>query len=199
MVNKTTTTTAKSEHSPRKPASNYGAKLSSSKTPKKSRVVKKKVEVAATAVSVPTEVKPVDAELSSDKNKPVAKYIFATGRRKTSVANIRLFEGHGKLIVNKKPLENYFQFKYYQETALKPFNLTGLGKRYYFSAHINGGGIHSQAQALRHGIAVALSNISAEIRKVLKKNGLLTRDDRKKERKKPGLKRARRAPQWAKR
>jgi small subunit ribosomal protein S9 len=127
------------------------------------------------------------------------RYIFATGRRKTSIANVRLFAGTGDLIVNKKPFKEYFSYSFFQEEALKPFQVTGLGNDYYFTCHINGGGAHSQAGALRHGIATALAGISPEIRKVLKKNGFLTRDDRKKERKKPGLKRARRSPQWAKR
>ncbi|MCL5666986.1 MAG: 30S ribosomal protein S9 [Patescibacteria group bacterium] len=125
--------------------------------------------------------------------------MFSTGRRKTSIANVRLFAGQGEIIVNKKSLNTYFPYVYYQEEVLRPFNLTGLAGQYYLVGSITGGGPHSQAQALQHGIAMALGTISQEIRKVLKKNGLLTRDDRKKERKKPGLKRARRSPQWAKR
>lgn len=127
------------------------------------------------------------------------RYIFATGRRKTAVANVRLFSGKGDSIVNKKPLEKYFSYSFYKEEIDKPFHLTGLGSDYYFTCHVSGGGPHSQAEAVRHGIATALGSISTDIRKVLKKNGLLTRDDRRKERKKPGLKRARRSPQWAKR
>ena len=127
------------------------------------------------------------------------KYIFATGRRKTSIANVRLFSGQAESMVNKKPFKKFFSYSYYQHDVLKPFELTGLGSDYSFVAHVNGGGPHSQAQAVQHGISIALSKLSEEVRKVLKKNGLLTRDDRKKERKKPGLKRARRSPQWAKR
>ncbi len=127
------------------------------------------------------------------------RYIFATGRRKTSVANVRMFSGKGDSLVNKKPLEKYFSFAQFVDVALKPFDVTGQRPNFYFTATVNGGGLHSQAQALRHGISIALSKLSEEVRKVLKKNGLLTRDDRKKERKKPGLKRARRSPQWAKR
>ena len=81
----------------------------------------------------------------------------------------------------------------------KPFEVTGLVGKYHFTGHVNGGGPHAQATAVRHGISQALGKLSEEVRKVLKKNGFLTRDDRKKERKKPGLKRARRSPQWAKR
>lgn len=131
---------------------------------------------------------------------PVAgKYIFATGRRKTAIANVRLFAGKGESKVNQKPFDNFFSYEYYQQNVLRPFDLTGLGSEYHFVANVSGGGPHAQAQAVQHGIAIALSKTSDEVRKVLKKNGLLTRDDRKKERKKPGLKRARRSPQWAKR
>ena len=128
-----------------------------------------------------------------------ARYIFATGRRKTAVANVRLFEGKGELTANKHPLKQFFAYTFHFDEVIRPLEVTGLVGKYHFTAHINGGGPHSQAQALRHGVSVALGKISPEIRKVLKKNGFLTRDDRKKERKKPGLKRARRSPQWAKR
>ncbi len=127
------------------------------------------------------------------------RYIFATGRRKTAISNVRLFEGKGDTIVNKIPVEKYFSFGFFMEEINRPFEVTGLAGKYYFTAHVNGGGPHAQATAVRHGIAMALSKLSEDIRKVLKKNGFLTRDDRKKERKKPGLKRARRSPQWAKR
>ncbi len=128
-----------------------------------------------------------------------AGYVFATGRRKTAVANIRLYAGQGESLVNKKPLEDYFKYPFYLQEIEKPFNLTGQGQNYYFICSLSGGGMHAQAKALQHGLATALAKASPEQRKILKKNGLLTRDDRKKERKKPGLKRARRAPQWAKR
>jgi small subunit ribosomal protein S9 len=130
---------------------------------------------------------------------PSGKYTFATGRRKTAVANVRLFSGQKESVVNKKPFKTYFSFSNFQEVALRPLHLTGLGEDFHFSAAISGGGMTAQAQALQHGLAQALVLTNAELRLVLKKNGMLTRDDRKKERKKPGLKRARRAPQWAKR
>ncbi|MBI3231600.1 MAG: 30S ribosomal protein S9 [Candidatus Doudnabacteria bacterium] len=167
------------------------------KVPKKPRAGKKKEE--ATVESVHEEQKAVQIETSAHATKPSSKYVFATGRRKTAVANVRLFEGSGKHMVNKKPFESYFQYAHFQDKALKPFNLSGLEKKYHFIAHISGGGSHSQAEALSHGLARALAAGSEEVKGLLKKNGLLTRDDRKKERKKPGLKRARRAPQWAKR
>lgn len=130
---------------------------------------------------------------------PQGKYIFATGRRKTAIANVRLFEGKGEKLVNKHPIKKYFGYTFHLDEVLRPMEVTGLESKYHFTAHLQGGGPHAQAQALRHGISIALSNLSEEVRKILKKNGFLTRDDRKKERKKPGLKRARRSPQWAKR
>jgi small subunit ribosomal protein S9 len=125
--------------------------------------------------------------------------LFSTGRRKSAVANIRLFEGKGSNVVNKKPFNTYFSNAFLQEEALQAFKYAGMSGQYYFSATVNGGGIKAQAQAVRHGIAQSLAGLGDEVRRVLKKNGLLTRDPREKERKKPGLKRARRSPQWAKR
>ncbi len=187
-------------------------KPAAAKAPRKPRAtpIKKKEPVVHHAVKEHKEPKEqkvvqpaeVAAEVMVTTLKPEIKqgrYVFATGRRKTAIANVRLFMGQEKSQVNKKPFEQYFSYSYHQDEALKPLNLTGLNKDYYFVAHINGGGVNSQAGALRHGIATALGTLSEDIRKVLKKNGMLTRDDRKKERKKPGLKRARRSPQWAKR
>lgn len=168
-----------------------------SKIPKKPRTIKKKEAVLKEA---PVKAKEIKPEVKQEKaHITKERYIFSTGRRKTSIANVRLFSGKGSNFVNKKPFEKYFQYKFDQEEAKKPFDVTGLEHEYNFTASISGGGMHSQAQALKHGIAIALGKVTPEIRKVLKKNGLLTRDDRKKERKKPGLKRARRSPQWAKR
>lgn len=127
------------------------------------------------------------------------KYTYATGRRKTAVANVRLFSGTGESMVNRKAFKEYFSEKPQQDTAMRPLAITGLMDEHYFIASINGGGRTSQVEALRHGIAQTLANLNDDIRMVLKKNGFLTRDDRKKERKKPGLRGARRSPQWAKR
>lgn len=180
------------------------AKEESAKLPKKPRaprakkpaVAKHEAEETPVVVAASTETPAISLTVES---LPEGKYVFATGRRKTSVANVRLFSGSGKSVVNKKPLSDYFSFDFYREEATKPFEVTGLAEQYHFVANIRGGGIRSQAGALRHGIATALGKLSEEVRKVLKKNGFLTRDDRAKERKKPGLKRARRSPQWAKR
>jgi small subunit ribosomal protein S9 len=161
---------------------------------------KVEAEVIAEAVA-PTEA--VVVETTEIKiGKPTisgGRYVFATGRRKTAIANVRLFSGKGKSTINKKPVEQYFGHAIYRDELMKPLELTGLAGDFYFTASINGGGIHAQSQALRHGLAQALAGLNEEIKKVLKKNTFLTRDDRKKERKKPGLKRARRSPQWAKR
>ncbi len=146
------------------------------------------------------EIKPEAlAEHKHSAHAPKSKYIYATGRRKTSVANVRLFEGKGEFLVNKKPLKGYFNYSYFEKEALQPFSVTGLEGKYHALLQVNGGGLHSQAKAISHGFALALGKVSEEVRKVLKKNGFLTRDDRRKERKKPGLKRARRSPQWSKR
>jgi len=130
---------------------------------------------------------------------PKDRYQFATGRRKTAIANVRMFSGKGDNLVNKKPFAKYFANPIHQNQALRPLEVTGLATDFYFTSSINGGGINAQSQALRHGLAQALAALDNDLRKVLKKNSYLTRDDRKKERKKPGLRGARRSPQWAKR
>jgi small subunit ribosomal protein S9 len=167
------------------------------------RAVKKSDEVATeekqpiveVTVEQPVEITPVKAETSV----PAGRYLFSTGRRKSAIANIRLFEGKGQNTVNKKPFETYFSHGFLRDEALQAFKFAGMSGQYYFTATVNGGGIKAQAQAVRHGIAQSLAGLGEEVRRVLKKNGLLTRDPREKERKKPGLRRARRAPQWAKR
>lgn len=127
------------------------------------------------------------------------RYVFATGRRKTAIANVRLFAGSEDNVINKKKLEIYFGQSGMANKALHPLALTGLLGDFYFSANVNGGGSNAQSEAVRHGVAQALASMNDDMKNVLKKNGFLTRDDRKKERKKPGLRGARRAPQWAKR
>ena len=173
------------------------------KAPRKPRVVTVKKEKAEVVHHAPAEssAAPVVEKAVVQEKHAVGKgrYIFATGRRKTAVSNVRLFEGKGETVVNKIPVEKYFSYSFFMEEINRPLQVTGLVGKYHFTAHVNGGGPHAQATAVRHGVAMALSKISEDVRKVLKKNGFLTRDDRKKERKKPGLKRARRSPQWAKR
>lgn len=122
-----------------------------------------------------------------------------TGRRKTSVARVRLVPGEGKIIINKRGLAEYFGKKTLEMIAKQPLVLTKTEGRFDVLAKVEGGGITGQAGAIRMGIARALLKADAEMRPALKKAGFLTRDPRMKERKKYGLKGARRAPQFSKR
>ena len=124
----------------------------------------------------------------------------ATGRRKEAIARVRLVPGNGSWNVNGKPLDEYFPNKLHQQLVKEPFVLTDLLDRFDVVARITGGGITGQAGALRLGLSRALNEIDAEVnRPSLKKAGMLTRDARVKERKKAGLKKARKAPQYSKR
>ncbi|MCH7996364.1 MAG: 30S ribosomal protein S9 [Chloroflexi bacterium] len=127
------------------------------------------------------------------------RYFYAIGKRKCAVAKVRLFPGSGTLIVNGKPLEEVLPLRTLQETVQEPFRVAQLTNNYNASIRVSGGGIAGQAQAIRHGIARALVVANEELRPVMRKAGLLTRDSRVKERKKYGLKRARKAPQYTKR
>ena len=137
--------------------------------------------------------------MSPTKSKKESKYIEAVGRRKTSIARVRIVAGSDGIMVNSREYKEYFPTTEMQKIAEDAFRKTRPETRFGVSAHINGGGIHSQAEALRHGISRALIQFDAEFRKKLKKAGFLKRDPRVKERRKFGLKKARRAPQWAKR
>ena len=123
----------------------------------------------------------------------------ATGRRKCSVARVRLMPGTGKITVNGKPSEVYFGRRTLELLAREPFEVTNTVGKYDATIDVSGGGLSGQAGAVRHGIARALSEGEPELRTVLKKAGLLTRDPRMKERHKYGLKKARKAPQFSKR
>ncbi len=126
-------------------------------------------------------------------------YFYANGKRKTSVARVRLYEnGKGEIVVNNKMANDYF-FGELIGSIKAPLKIANALKLFDVVALIQGGGVSSQADALRHGISKALLEYDPELRSELKHAGFLTRDSRVKERKKPGLKRARRAPQWAKR
>lgn len=127
------------------------------------------------------------------------RYFYATGKRKSAVCRVRLFPGAGAIVINGKPFEEVFTRQTWQDTILEPLKVTQLQKNYNASIKVAGGGISGQAQAIRHGIARALLAANEELRPVLRKAGLLTRDSRVKERKKYGLKRARKAPQYTKR
>ncbi len=124
--------------------------------------------------------------------------VQATGRRKTAVARVRLIDGTGKYVINDRSLEEYFP-QAYQMRVQEPFEVADLEGRYDVLASIMGGGLTGQSDALRLGIARALIAIDPDLRPTIKKAGMLRRDDRKVERKKYGLRKARRAPQFTKR
>lgn len=124
---------------------------------------------------------------------------YGTGRRKTSIARVRLVPGEGNITINKRDIENYFGLDTLKVIVKQPLTLTGTLNRYDVLVSVHGGGFTGQAGAIRHGIARALVNADNDLRPALKKAGYLTRDPRMVERKKYGLKKARRAPQFSKR
>jgi small subunit ribosomal protein S9 len=126
-------------------------------------------------------------------------YYYGTGRRKTSVARVRLLTGEGEVIVNGRSLDEHFGNAVSMPEVLMPFRVTGTEGRFNAMIKVEGGGYQGQAGAIRHGIARALLMSDPEARGPLRQAGLLTRDPRMKERKKYGLKRARKAPQYTKR
>jgi small subunit ribosomal protein S9 len=151
----------------------------------------------ASAVAYTSETAPNAA--ATDRPATVAP-ATATGRRKESVARVRLVPGSGSWTINGKALDAYFPNKVHQQLIKEPLVLTNLVDRFDVIARIHGGGTTGQAGSLRLGVARALNDVDAEVnRPVLKKAGLLTRDARVKERKKAGLKKARKAPQYSKR
>ncbi len=138
--------------------------------------------------------------MESKKKRVRHSYLFAVGRRKTSIARTRLYKnGKGEIIINEKDYKQYFPQAEFQQIVIQPLEATGKLKELNLSLKIAGGGTHSQAEACRHGISRALIVLDKDLRRTLKPLGFLRRDPREKERKKPGLKRARRAPQFSKR
>jgi small subunit ribosomal protein S9 len=133
--------------------------------------------------------------------KKVAKVqkIWATGRRKKAIARARICEGTGKIVINKKPLEEYFKSELLQNEVKTALTLVEVADKYDVEVTVTGGGLSGQAGACRHGIARALVLSNETFKKTIKEAGLLTRDPRMKERKKYGLKKARKAPQFSKR
>ena len=127
------------------------------------------------------------------------QYYYGTGRRKTSVARVRLMPGDGVLVINGRPPSEFFGRRDLETVVTQPLRITEMSGRFTASVKVTGGGIAGQAGAICHGIARALIDADADLRPALKKAGLLTRDPREKERKKYGLKRARKAPQYTKR
>ena len=123
----------------------------------------------------------------------------AVGRRKKAIARVRLVPGDGKIVINGRDIDNYFGLETLKMTVRQPLALTALEGRYDVLVNVYGGGLAGQAGAIRHGIARALVKADEELKPAIKKAGFLTRDPRMKERKKYGLKAARRAPQFSKR
>ena len=130
-------------------------------------------------------------------NKKVVYY--GTGRRKSSIARVRLVEGNGKITVNGKSIDEFFGAETLKVIVKQPLTVTNTLEKFDVIASVNGGGFSGQAGAIRLGVARALNEANAEFRPALKSNGFLTRDSRAKERKKYGLKKARKAPQFSKR
>ncbi len=150
--------------------------------------------------------------MANIKEKPIKKvkktlktYCQAVGRRKESVARIRLFtcspfeKEEGKIIINSKPYTDFFSLEEMQKIVVSPLRRMKSINRFEVIAQVKGGGMKGQAEAIRHGLSRALVKFNSDFSKKLKRAGYLSRDSRKKERKKPGLKKARRAPQWRKR
>lgn len=127
------------------------------------------------------------------------KYTYSVGKRKSASASVRVYSGKGEITVNEKTLSDYFNNKILENIVISPLNLLNTTNKYKIFIKVKGSGKNGQAIAIRLGISRALEKIDASARKSLKSKGFLTRDPRVKERKKPGLKRARKAPQWSKR
>ena len=130
---------------------------------------------------------------------PAGKYYYATGRRKEAIARVRLYEGTGNILINGRPYLSLFSRNAHQIKIRRPFEVSEMTGKFDIYAKINGGGVSAWADALAHGTSRALLEYDPSFRPVLRKAGLLTRDPRVKERKKVGLKRARKAPQYTKR
>lgn len=172
------------------------------KKPKVSKVKEKK-KVEKVKVEKKPSITPVVKEKEKEKKEKIVKperYYQAEGRRKTSVARVRIWtKGEKQFLINGKPLEKYFCTLSLQRTALASLEKMKCQDKFKVSVIVRGGGISSQAEAIRHGTARILVIFNPDFRKRLKKAGFLRRDSRMRERKKFGLRRARRAKQWSKR
>lgn len=139
----------------------------------------------------------------TEKKAKKEEYIYAVGRRKTAAARVRIYkqkEGQADIIINGKNYQEYFaKNNLLIDKVYSPLKLLGLENKFFISIKVDGGGLNGQAEAARLGISRALLKSNEDFKKALKAQGYLTRDPRKVERKKPGLKKARRAPQWQKR
>lgn len=196
-----------------KAAATAKAGLTAAKTPKEKKPATVKA-VKAPKAKAPAAAKAGLAAKTKEKAPVVAHeaapakmakpkgghYFYANGKRKTAIATVRLYaNGTGTFSINERTLEGYFPVFTDQDKVLSPLRMTSTLKSFDITAHVSGGGIHAQADAVRHGISKALLEYDVAMRGTLKAAGFLTRDPRVKERKKYGLHRARRAPQFSKR
>jgi len=160
-------------------------------------------KVKAKEVKAPVEVTP--KVVADDKVEVLAvgkktEYLYSVGRRKSAVAQVRVLKkGKGQITINGKDYRQYCGTAELQEKVMSPLKIVGQADKLDVSIKVSGGGSSAQAESIRHGISRALLLLNPNFKKPLKKAGFITRDPRKKERKKPGLKRARKAPQWVKR
>jgi len=169
--------------------------IKNKKTTKRIKEVRKVKKVRKIA-----KVKEVLKPKEKKEALPIEKYYEAVGRRKTAIARVRLFtKGDKSFLVNEKPLSHYFPSSELQKIVVSPLETMKCLDKFQILTIVKGGGLSSQAEAIRHAISRALTLFNPDFRKRLKKAGFLKRDPRMKERKKFGLKRARRAPQWQKR
>lgn len=176
-------------------------------TPKKENAAKPVAAKAPAPVPSKTSAKPsakkAPAKAAAKKehaHEVTGNYFYAVGRRKSGIAQVRMYlTGTGKITINQKPMEEYFPVEDLQDSILVPLKAAGVDATADIVAEAHGGGIRGQADAVKLGIARALLVHNPELRATLKPLGVLTRDPREKERKKYGLKKARKAPQWAKR
>jgi small subunit ribosomal protein S9 len=179
-------------------------KVSKAKAPKEPKKETKKKVTAKKAepvlkVETAEEAVPV-VEIEAEDKSGRKTYLYAVGRRKESIAQVRLIKnGSGKVTVNGRELANYFGSPLLQEIVTAALKVVGQDDKLDISANVSGGGLTGQAESIRMGVSRALLLLNPVFRKSLRRHGYLTRDSRMKERKKPGLKRARRAPQWQKR
>jgi len=182
------------------PTTKKTAPKKTSHTAKKVEKVEK-VEEAKEETAAPVEKHTMKIQFEEEEKitTPGGKYFYANGKRKTSVARVRLYKGKGVITVNNKPLNEYFALRILSGLIKSPLKMMGVEQKFDITAKVHGGGINSQAEAIRHGIAKALLEADPLNRPTLKKAKFLTRDARVKERKKFGLKRARRGPQFSKR
>ncbi len=179
------------------------------KAPKKEEDAKKKAPAKAKAPKKETPTTEAEAtptlamqndQESAAKTAKSGSFIPSVGRRKQAIARVRLIKnGKGAITVNGRKYDDYFGHYELRNAVTSPLKAVGQDTSVDISARVVGGGVHGQAEAVRHGIARALIVLNPTFRKTLKKLGFLSRDPREKERKKPGLKSARRSPQWSKR